>query len=163
MAFLRYFCRLILCVLLATPVPAAHAADNLELHEQEIKAGLLYNFLKYTDWPADKTAGSSVVVCVFGDNPFGGYLQPMAGRTVNQREIVLNTIREMRDVEKCHLLFVNASEKDRWPQLLKFLDSKSVLTVSDFAGFADSGGMIEFGHKDNHISAVLNINATDNA
>lgn len=148
--------RLLLWLCLLAPLPAY--ADELTLHEPEIKAGLLYNFLKYTDWPAGRNQGM-LVVCVFGSDPFEGYLKPMGGRTVNQREIALRTIHDAAEAKNCHLLFVNANEKDSWPQLQAALGGSSVLTVSDFDGFASSGGMIEFGHEDNHISANLNIDA----
>jgi len=148
----RIFCFLALLI-----VPAIAVAETLQLEEQEIKAGLLYNFLKYTDWPANHS--SSMMVCIFGDDPFEGYLDPMNGRTVNQRSIALRKIHTIPEAEGCQLLFVNANEKGRWPQLHKFLIGKNVLTISDFAGFVTSGGMIEFGHKDTHISADLNIDA----
>ncbi len=158
MAFLtRYLYRAMLWLVLSA---SANAAETLQLHEQEIKAGLLYNFLKYTDWPpAGMEKSSSITVCIFGGDPFEGYLEPMAGRTVNQREIALRTIHKIEDAGACHLLFVNAGEKERWPQLLESLQGKPVLTVSDGGGFADAGGAIEFGRKDNHISVNLNMEA----
>lgn len=156
---IRWCC---LAVLLMLPAPVT-AAGNLQLHEQEIKAGLLYNFLKYTDWIPEKTNNTPITVCIFGDDPFDGYLNPMAGRTVNQREITLRTVRSIQETATCHLLFINANEKSRWPQIVKFLAGKNVLTVSDFSGFADAGGMIEFGHKNEHISAEINLDAVNNA
>lgn len=138
---------------------AAHA-QNLQLEEQEIKAGLLYNFLKYTEWPAGALSESSIKVCVFGDDPFDGRLQPMAGRTVNQREIIVRMLlRTVSDAGGCQLLFVNSDNRGQWSQLRAFLKGKSVLTVSDYAGFAEDGGMIEFGHRNEHISAKLNMDA----
>lgn len=134
----------------------AFAEENLQLQEAEIKAGLLYNFLKYTQWPV---TSPSVVVCVYGEDPFGGYLQPIAGRSVNQHEIALHTVHTVDEMAACHLLFVNAAEKAHWPEVRKFLVGKSVLTVSDFEDFAQTGGMIEFGRKNDHISVDLNIDA----
>src|SRR5262245_56282381 len=64
-----------LIIAVATALPA-YAAENLQLVEQQIKAGMLYNFLKYTEWPAGRmpTPGEQVVVCVLGSDPFGGHL-----------------------------------------------------------------------------------------
>jgi len=157
--------RLIIAVLIllfaAGIVIPAQASEPLQLHEQEIKAGLLYNFLKYIEWPpaAMARSPSTITVCIFGDDPFDGYLQPMAGRTVNRHEIALRTIHDIHEAGACHLVFINADEKDQWSPLVKFLEGKNILTVSDFDGFADSGGMIEFGRKDQHISVSLNPDA----
>jgi hypothetical protein len=139
---------------------AAHAQTNagLRLQEQQIEAGLLYNFLKYIEWPSGSVASASptVTVCLFGDDPFSTYLQPMSGRTVNQRSIVIRVIHRAEDADACQLVFVSAVEKDRVPSFLKSLAGKGVLTVSDVPDFTDSGGMIEFGLKDDHVSVLLN-------
>jgi hypothetical protein len=143
----------------------ASAQENIELHEQEIKAGLLYNFLKYTDWPKpqlDKTPGV-INVCVWGEDPFNGALNPMAGRSVNQRIITLHNINKPQDINTCNLIFISSSYKDSWSSLSRSLSNKNILTVSDFRGFANSGGMIEFGRKDDHINVLLNIEAVKKA
>ena len=151
---IRLYC---LALLLAWPVTAV--AESVQLYEQEIKAGLLYNFLKYTDWPAHALSGPSIVVCIFGDDPFKGNLNSMTGRSVNERTIAVRYVNSISATAACNLLFVNADEQNSWPQLQAFLGQKSVLTVSDFPGFAASGGMIEFGHKEDHIDAVINLDA----
>lgn len=152
----RHF--LIICILtIGLAYPAS--AEKLQLQEQEIKAALLYNFLKYTDWPTRPAPGSSINLCVFGDDPFQGSLDPMGGRSVNQRDITVRHVRTISDTASCDLLFINADERERWLQLRTSLAGKSVLTVSDFSGFVVSGGMIEFGHKNDHISAAINLEA----
>lgn len=158
---IRQFCSLVtLLFFLGTVALPVHADDNLQLAEQEIKAGLLYNFLKYTEWPTSiMEHASKIEVCILGDDPFGEYLQPMAGRTVNQREITLRNLRDIASAGSCQLLFINAAEKANWPALRKFISGKNILTVSDYNGFANAGGMIEFDRQDNHIHAELNMGA----
>lgn len=160
MAILIRYCCIATLLLSCAALPAR--AQSLQLHEQEIKAGLLYNFLKYTDWPATDNV-SAMNVCIFGNDPFDGYLQPMAGRSVNQRIIALRTIQVPDETTSCHLLFVADDKKSHWPQLFSTLKGKSVLTVSDIAGFADAGGMLEFGRRDHRISVDLNMQATRDA
>jgi hypothetical protein len=143
---------------------SAFADDNVQLVEQEIKAGLLYNFLKYTQWPdAHAQSAGNIVVCLFGGDPFDGHLQPMAGRTVNQHAIEIHAIHNPQDMAACSLVFVHANEKPNWPQLQKTLAGKDILTVSDFDGFAASGGMIEFIRADNRIGIKINIDAVNAA
>lgn len=136
---------------------AAHAQEPLRLAEQDVRAGLLYNFLRYTQWPAP--ADPSAVVCVLGRDPFSGRLQPMAGRTVNQRPIVVRSVRTFAETDACNLLYINSEERTRWPQLRTHLAGKDVLTVSDYPGFAESGGMIEFGRANNRIRVRINVDA----
>ena len=142
--------------------PLAAARADLMLHEQEIKAGMLYNFLKYTDWPASDPSATRIV-CVVGGDPFDGHLKPMAGRTVNQHEIVLKQIKGAKDIDSCHLLFIGARDKNRWPELRAAASGKNALTVGDFPGFADNGGMIEFGRDGSRIRVTLDIKALQDA
>jgi len=149
----------VLALLLAAAfLSPAYGEDNVRLVEQEIKAGLLYNFLKYTQWPPEH-ANRGAIVCLIGGDPFSGHLQPMAGRTVNQRSIEIRNLENVKGVDGCALLYVHANEKSDWPQLQKALAGKDVLTVSDFDGFAENGGMIEFTHNDNRIGVKINIDA----
>lgn len=152
---------MLLLLQLAFLIPA-EAAENIQLYEQKIKAGLLYNFLKYTEWPAENHV-ATLTVCIFGADPMEGYLQPMEGRTVNQRTIALRYVQAPEQARACHLLFVNGEEKDRWLQLQTVLTGKSILTVSDYEGFINDGGMIEFGRTDNHIDVAINMDAVNAA
>ncbi len=56
------------------------------LQEQEIKAGLLYNFLKYTDWPPANLARRlfTMTVCIFGDDPLNDGIFAADGRAHGQ-------------------------------------------------------------------------------
>jgi hypothetical protein len=159
MATLTLVARAIL-ILICTLVfaPASRAAENLQLVEHQIKAGLLYNFLKYTQWPAASMPrdGSPISVCVLGGDPFGGHLRPMAGRTVNQHVIAIRPVRSVGETDGCALLFIHADEKPNWPSLQSALMGRSVLTVSDFEGFAIEGGMIEFTRMANRIGVAIN-------
>jgi hypothetical protein len=156
MALLKRILILATAVLLCGS-PAVEASD-LRLYEREIKAGLLYNFLKYTDWPEERLASSpSMTVCLFGGDPFGGALEKTKGRTVHQRPIVIRTVSEVRETGSCNLVFVNERAESRWPELSAFLDGKSVLTVSDFGDFSGRGGMIEFTRKGERVTVLINI------
>ena len=162
MAFVRRSAPGFLALLVAAALTLpASATENVQLIEQKIKAGLLYNFLKYTQWPAGSGSQttSPLTVCLFGGDPFDGHLKPMAGRTVNQRVIEIRSLQTADDTAVCSLIFIRSSEKSFWPQLQKRLVGKDVLTVSDFEGFAAAGGMIEFMQIDNRIGVNVNTDA----
>lgn len=162
MALVNRNMRVILILLLAAALTAPiHAGENVQLIEQKIKAGLLYNFLKYTQWPSGPAAqaNSATVVCLFGGDPFDGHLGPMSGRTVNQSVIEIRTLRSADEIAGCSLLFIHADKRPSWPQLQKSLTGKDVLTVSDFDGFVAAGGMIEFTRVDDRIGVKINTDA----
>jgi hypothetical protein len=147
-----------LLLLAAAPSAPAHAQTGLRLAEQDIKAGLLYNFLRYTQWPS-RQGGEPVRVCMYGRDSFSGRLAPLAGRTVNQRAIEVTIVRAPGETPTCALVFVGAAEQARWPELRAYLAGRDVMTVGDFGGFAESGGMIEFVRVDNRIGMQINVDA----
>lgn len=150
---------LLALLLLAAPLSPA-SSQGLVLHEGEIKAGLLYNFLKYTDFPDG--SGASINVCLYGD-PFDGYVNHMSSLTVHEKPISVREVSSSAEALGCQLLFVSSGARGVWPQLATALRGKAVLTVSDFDGFAQSGGMIEFTRNGDHIGALLNIDAVNAA
>jgi hypothetical protein len=162
MALLR---NLLFLALFLLPHGVQAEEGKLQLAEQKIKAGLLYNFLKYTDWPSGAEADKDnlIHVCLFGNGSFKDYLQPMNGRSVNQKEIAVRAIGAVSEAAHCHLVFIEAPEKARWPQMRDALAGKNVLTVGDFSGFARDGGMIEFTHARKHMRVDLNLKALESA
>ena len=157
---LRLFLAALLLLLAVFPASAQNESTP-HPRGQEIKAGLLYHFLKYVDWPPGSFALSStkIVICLYKSDPFGGYLQPLAGRSVNQREIEIRAIQGVSTLAGCNLLFVNAAQQAGWPALLKGVDGRSILTVGDFKEFTASGGMIAIDDKDTQIHICFNLNA----
>jgi hypothetical protein len=149
-----YTCTLIIMLLFPA---VSQAGDDIKLYEQEIKVGLLYNFLKYTNWPADSFGQDNKInVCIFGDDPFGGYLQPMQGRSVSLRTISIRNIHSASEADSCQMLFVNSDEKNNWPELRNYLANKNILTVSDIKDFTSTGGMIEFTRNNDRVNVALN-------
>jgi hypothetical protein len=155
----RVLCAVWACVLVG--LDAAAAQDSRRLAEHDIKAGLLYNFLRYTEWPASAQAGSTIDVCLYGGDPFEGGLASMAGRTVNQRVIAIRHIRTTAEFTACALVFVNAQDRAAWPRLRAELARSSILTVSDYEGFARAGGMLEFTRVRNRVGVAVNVEAAN--
>lgn len=160
MAFLTRF----LCLLFLLAAPIAQAAESLELTEQKIKAGLVYNFLKYVEWPDSAfTQSSGMQVCLLGGDPFGGNLNPMQGRSVNHRAIAVRRIDDAESARECHLLVIDVAHEKKWPSIKAALNGASLLTVSDFEGFAGQGGMIEFKSRESRVEVEMNRQAVAQA
>ncbi|MBI1215083.1 MAG: DUF4154 domain-containing protein [Alphaproteobacteria bacterium] len=145
----------------------ARAADDggLKLYAKTIKAGLVYNFLKYTEWPADTPVrrDKRLTVCLFGSNPLGGNLAPLNGRTAQQAVIRIVTIGSIDKTGDCSLVFVREDKRDALRGLLDRLKGRPVLTVSDIEGFAAAGGMIELATESQRITLYVNKRAVDDA
>lgn len=151
------------CALFCLFLPAIAAAQEkpLQLYEQKIKAGLVYNFLKYTNWPGD--LAGNLNVCLFGGDPFEGYLSPLEGRTAQQYKIAITQIRQVQQAADCHVVVIHRNEQGNLPDVLKFLKDKHVLTISDIDNFARQGGMVEMTKEGGKINLYINTNAVGHA
>ncbi len=141
------------------------AAKASASREYIIKAALLYNFAKFTVWPAGAFADARAPLrfCVLGEDPFHGALAALEGRTVKNRPIVASRLESTGAPEKCHLLFVSASERGRLGAILESLRGMPVLVVGDTPHFASSGGIIRLETVDNRVRFEINVGAARHA
>jgi hypothetical protein len=154
---------LILAALLMTALPVR--ADERTASEYEVKAAFLFNFAKYTEWPAGSFADdrAPLTFCVLGDNPFGKGLESFRSKTVKNRPVAFREIADPHAAGACHVLFISASEQKRIDAHLASLRNLAVLTVSDTKKFAQSGGMIGFVTVDDKIRFEVNSRAANQA
>jgi hypothetical protein len=140
-------------------------ASSLQLYEQKIKAGLVYNFLKFTDWPGGNPAikAGKLRVCLYGEDPFDGYLYPLEGRTARQLNIMISRVQSLGETAQCSLVYIHRSHETELPRILAFLQGKSVMTISDIDKFAEKGGMVELAIQDRRIHLFINPRATQAA
>src|SRR5438552_8950688 len=90
-------------------------------NEYSIKSVFLYNFCRFIDWPESAFPGpnESLVIGVIGDDPFGPLLdQAVRGESFHGHSIRIEHYRNVREIGRCQLLFVSASESSRTNEIL---------------------------------------------
>jgi hypothetical protein len=142
-----------------------------------IKAGMVLNFIRYTDWPGDAfaSADSAVVITVLGEGEIRSALeQTLSGQHVHDRpveirrlsypeppsgggEIPEDRLREfIGQLRASHVLFVCSSEQARIGPVLQSVDGSNVLTVSDIDAFATHGGMLGLAIRNDRVAFDAN-------
>ena len=152
---------LMLALAAAVVWPTAVSAQSVQLREYDIKAAYLYNFINYIDWPADSLppAGGTITIGIVGENPFGQALNPLNGKPVKGRTLIVKQVATAKDLEACQIVFISASEKARLPEIFAQLKDARVLTVSEMDGFASQGGIINFISERNKVRFEINPDA----
>jgi hypothetical protein len=123
------------------------SAQGTAGREADIKAGFLYNFARFIEWPQDAFNGPSdpLRIELIGRDPFDGRLdQIVAGKIVNNRPIRVIYSLSGDAPPSGHIVVVSVSETKRLTRLLEACGRKPIVTVSDIDGFVGSGGMIGF-------------------
>lgn len=142
--------------LLACLAMLAHAQES-ELSEYQIKAGMLFNFMRFVDWPQD--VGPAYQVCIVGRDPFGQALTALEKKTVQGKELRVRRGIAAENAAGCNVVFISDSEEKRIAATLRALPQRGVLTISDAEGFVDGGGMIGLALVERNVRFDINITA----
>ena len=136
------------------------------LSEYQVKSLFLVNFAKYVEWPAMAftDASAPIVIGVTGENNIGAQLEKaIEGKNVSGRAIRILTVQKDEDFAKCHILFVSASEKKHFGEILSKVQGLPVLTVGEAEPFLQQGGMINFTKKEGKVRLQIDLDAARKA
>lgn len=158
---------LLLLPLLAAQISAPPAAADQNIAgEYELKAAMLYNLIKFVDWPSAAHSGAQAprLLCVLGSDPFGNSLTSLASKqTLNDRPVQVRHVQNDPSVRACQVLYISSSERNRLPQILSNLQSANVLTVGEMSQFAARGGMVQFALQDKKVHFDINLDAASHS
>jgi len=155
-----------------TPLANAQTGDAPDSSEYLIKAGFIYNFAKFVEWPSAAFAqpDSPIVIGVLGTDPFGSVLDRLVqDKKIGQRGFVVRRykwgkdLKDLKDLRDCKILFVSASEKAHADEIIQLVKWLPILTVGETPGFAEHGGVIRFTVEDNRVRFEVNVDAAHQA
>ena len=141
--------------------PAASHGDPAAASDVAVKAAFLYNFAKFTEWPA-LASGAPILVCVVGDDAVAAALiDTVHGQNISGHALEVSRPRDSVIWRACHLLFIADAEIRRSADGLDGIKMLPVLTVSDGKGFCDAGGIIELYVEAGRMRFAINVDAAD--
>src|SRR5256884_9677237 len=100
-----------------TPQAFAQTPDSRDSSEYLIKAGFIYNFAKFVEWPsaAFSQTDSPIVIGVLGTDPFGNVLDRIVeDKKIGARGFIVRRYKwgkELKDLKECKNLIISASEQ----------------------------------------------------
>ncbi len=181
---------LVALVLGAIPRAGRAASDSGAVHEYQIKAAFLYNFLMFvegfrfqpkvaTSQQDEADRDRSVVLGVIGEDPFGQALEPLREKRIAERRIIIKRFESLANlraedpqitqhpaqeaVSQCDLLFVGISEEPCLNLILAPLAGTRALTVAEIPGFVERGGMIRLLTEQHKVRFEINVTAARRA
>ncbi|MBF0375869.1 MAG: YfiR family protein [Desulfamplus sp.] len=148
---------------------AAQAQE--EPSKQEIQAAMIIKFTDFIEWSSesfDKTS-NNFTIAILGRNEYQGLFEPFIDRLFYGKQLKIihypaieNIYSPIEILGKIQILIVSSSEKKEIKPLLDKLKGKPILTIGDFQGFAQSGGIINFFKKaNNRIGFEINMESKE--
>jgi len=163
--FLPWKNLLVLWQVLLLLAPSNAFPQNADSREYILKAGFIYSFTKFIQWPTEtqKTIEQDgLVFCLAGKDPFGNTLDNLSqglrkkGKVLS---IALNPGKE--SLSSCHILFVSGSENNRVEDWSLDARNLPILLIGDTPGYAQRGVGINFYIEGNKIRFEINSKAIE--
>jgi len=144
---------LILLALLAVTVGSVSAQER---PTHEIHAAMLYNFIKYVQWPNEGEAGEFVVGVLGEDNVFNTLKQWYDGKPKGSKKYVIKKLSTAAEAAECHVVYVGKTKSRDFDQVKASTAGKSILTITDGSGMGQKGSCINFKVVDGKLKFELN-------
>jgi hypothetical protein len=144
--------------------PAAAAGAGMVASEERVEAAYLHKFLNYAEWPPAgfPQADTPYVIGVAGDDTVADELARIAaGRSVNNRGVIVKRLLPGDTVNGLHMLFVGRAERAHLSQWLRLARGRPILTVSAFDGALEQGSIINFRIVDDRVRFEVSIDAAE--
>ena len=128
----------------------ACAQKSADSPEYLIKAGFIYNFAMYVEWPAAvwASADSPIVIGVLGDDSFANTVADIVvAKKIKDRKLVVRKLRwskDARELKDCNIVYIAPGEAARGDDVIQQLKGLPILSVADFPDFTKHGGIIGF-------------------
>jgi hypothetical protein len=149
-------------ILLATTRSAAGDAADV-VPDVVVKAALLYNFAKFTEWPGMPTS-AAIVFCVVADDGIADALvETVSGQKIGGHTLEVSRPQVRAEWRTCHVLYIADAEARRSGGGLSGIKTLPVLTVSDGKGFCEGAGIVELYVDGGRMRFAINVDAAESS
>jgi hypothetical protein len=142
-------------------VPALSNAQERPTHE--IHAAMLYNFIKYVQWPNEAEAGEFVVGILGDDDLLNTLKQWYDGKPKGSKKYVIKKLTSAAEASTCQVVYVGKNKNKEFENVKNNISGKSVLTITDGNGMGSKGSCINFKVMDGKLKFELNQGAVGSA
>jgi hypothetical protein len=134
----------------------AGSLSGQERPPHEIHAAMLYNFIKYVQWPNESDGGEFVVGVIGDDNVFNTLKQWYDGKPKGSKKYVIKKLASPDEANACQVVYVGKSKNKEFDAIKTSTTGKSVLTITDGNGLGQKGSCINFKVVDGKLKFELN-------
>ena len=149
------------CLVVATFLFSGNVfAQQKPLHE--IYAMMMYNFVKYVQWP--ENGSGDFVIGVAGNNEiFKTMNEWYHGSKIGGRTCLIKNIQSVSDAENCSVVYIDKSKSSDFDAINSKVKGKNTLLITDKNGLGQRGSGINFKVVDNKLKFELNQKAIESA
>ena len=128
----------------ATLLSGAAPAQQPSFTAEQVKAGFLYHFAAFVEWP-DSTPTDPIVIGLLGGDEVEAELRRIvAAKRTPGRSIAVRRLQPGEDSSGIHILYVSALESQRLERVAAAVRANPTLVVSEAIDGLERGATINF-------------------
>lgn len=124
--------------------------------EYELHSMMIYNFLKYIQWPGELNNGDFVIGVIGDDDVFNTLNTWYGGKVRGGKNFLIKKFSSLDEINDCQLIYIGKSSSDKFDAILSKLASKPTLTVTGKKGLGERGSCINFKIVNSRLKFELN-------
>jgi len=144
----------VLVTLLALVFCTGAWAQERAIHE--IHAAMLYNFIKYIQWPNEAEGGEFVVGVMGEDDVLNTLKTWYDGKPKGSKKYVIKKLSSAAEASTCQVVYLGKGKNREFENIKNNVTGKSVLTITDGNGLGKKGSCINFKVIDGKLKFELN-------
>jgi hypothetical protein len=134
-------------------------AQERPIHE--VYSMMVFNFIRYVQWP-DHAANGEFVIGVVGNNDVFNTLNTWyGGKPRGPKTLVVKKFNSASEVTDCHVVFIDKSKSSEFEEINNKSKGKGTLIITDRNGLGEKGSGINFKTVDNKLKFELNQKALE--
>ena len=130
-----------------------------ERGQPEMHSMMIYNFLKYIQWPASANSGQ-FVIGVIGDDDVYNTLNAWYGDKERMGRLLrVKKLSNAAEAKDCQLVYIGNAASNQFEEIQGVISKNPVLLVTDKNGLGQKGSGINFRIVNNRLKFELNQDA----
>jgi hypothetical protein len=151
---------LVFVLILGSSTLNGTTSESRPMHE--IHSMMVYNFLKYVEWPTEMKTGSFKIAIVGSNDVFGTLTSWYSNKKKGAQNFEIQYYKSVEEIPaECHMVYLASHKSREFSKLQEKIVNKSTLVVSDGSGLGKKGSTINFKIVDGKLRFELNRDSFD--
>lgn len=142
-------------------IVCAFAQTEKPIHE--IHAAMIYNFMKYVQWPDDGGPGDFVVGVYGEDNVFNTLKNYYDGKPKGAKKYSIRKLNDASEAPACAVVYIGKNKSKDFENVKNAVTGKPVLTITDSFNLGKKGSCINLKVVDDKLKFEINQNSINSA
>jgi hypothetical protein len=122
----------------------------------EIHAQMIYNFIKYIQWPNDTEPGEFIVGIIGEDDVFNTLKSYYDGKPKGAKKYSIRKLSGAEEAASCNVVYIGKNKGGQFENIKNAVAGKPVLTITDSSNLGKKGSCINFKVLDGKLKFELN-------